>query len=243
MPDNGMNKHALVTGASSGIGLSITQHLLAKGYRVTGISRRGIIGQEHSLFTPVALDLANSKQIELTLKQLLAGNQFDCFIHSAGYGEFGSIEQFSVNRIERAIQVNLTSALIICRHLIPAFRARRAGRLIFIGSESGLNAGRKGALYSAAKFGLRGFSQALRDDCASDNIQVSLINPGMVRSPFFDGLSFAPADNIENAIAPAQIAELVHFILNSGDNIVFDEVELSPRIKSINFSPPSQASD
>lgn len=241
MPVNGTNKHALVSGASSGIGLSITQLLLNSGYQVTGMSRRGVIEKEHPSFTPVSLDLADSKQTELTMKKLLADNHFDCFIHCAGYGDFGSIEQFSVKRIERAIQVNLTSALIICRLLIPALRARKAGRIIFIGSESGLVAGRKSALYSAAKFGLRGFSQALRDDCASDNIQVSLINPGMVRSPFFDGLSFAPADNDENAITPQQVAELVEFILNSSDNIVFDEIELSPRVKSINFSPTPRA--
>lgn len=241
MPVNGTNKHALVSGASSGIGLSITQLLLNSGYQVTGMSRRGVIEKEHPSFTPVPLDLADSKQTELTMKKLLADNYFDCFIHCAGYGDFGSIEQFSVKRIERAIQVNLTSALIICRLLIPALRARKAGRIIFIGSESGLVAGRKSALYSAAKFGLRGFSQALRDDCASDNIQVSLINPGMVRSPFFDELSFAPADNDENAITPQQVAELVEFILNSSDNIVFDEIELSPRVKSINFSPTPRA--
>lgn len=241
MPVNGTNKHALVTGASSGIGLSITRLLLNNDYRVTGISRRGIIEEDHPLFTPISLDLADSRQTELVLKKLLVDNHFDCFIHSAGYGDFGSIEQFSVQRIERAIQVNLTSALIICRLLIPALRARKSGRVIFIGSESGLVAGRKSALYSAAKFGLRGFSQALRDDCASDNIQVSLINPGMVRSPFFDELSFAPADNNENAIKPDQVAELIQFILNSSDNIVFDEVELSPRVKSINFSSKPRA--
>ena len=238
-----MTKHALVTGASSGIGLSITRLLLNDGYKVTGISRRGIIDKDHPLFTPVCLDLANSKQTELTIKRLLIDTDFDCFVHSAGYGDFGSIEQFSVKRIERAIQVNLTSALIICGLLIPAFRARKAGRIILIGSESGLVAGRKSALYSATKFGLRGFSQALRDDCSSDNIQVSLINPGMVRSPFFDKLSFAPADNRENAIDPEQVAQLVYFILSSDDNVVFDEVELSPRVKSINFSPSRNASE
>ncbi len=232
-----MTKHALITGASSGIGLSITRQLLENGCRVTGISRRGKIPQEHDLFTPISLDLADSKKTEKTLKQLLKENSFDCFIHCAGYGEFGSIEQFSVKRIERSIQVNLTSALIICRLLLPTFRANKAGRLIFIGSESSLSAGRKGALYSAAKFGLRGFCQALREDCASDNIQVSLINPGMVRTSFFDGLGFAPGDSSENAIIPDQIAGLVWFILNSDENLVFDEVQLSPRIKSINFSP------
>lgn len=231
-----MNKHALITGASSGIGLAITRLLLENNYTVTGISRRGVIDVDHPAFKALPLDLANSGDIDRTLKQQLKQNQFDCFIHAAGYGAFGSIEQFSVTQIERAIQVNLTSALILCRQLLPAFRANKSGRMIFIGSESSLTAGRKGALYSAAKFGLRGFCQALREDCGNDGIQVSLINPGMVRSPFFDSLAFAPADNCENAIEPGQLAELVWHILNSAENVVYDEIQLSPRVKSINFS-------
>lgn len=231
-----MNKHALITGASSGIGLAITRLLLENDYRVTGISRRGVIDTDHPAFTPLPLDLASSTDIDRKLKQLLKQNQFDCFIHAAGYGEFGSIEQFSIAQIERAIQVNLTAALILCRQLIPAFRTRKSGRIIFIGSESALLAGRKGTLYSAAKFGLRGFCQALREDCASDGIQISLVNPGMVRTPFFDELAFAPAANNENAIEAEQVAELVWHILNSAENVIYDEIQLSPRVKSINFS-------
>ncbi|MCP4186436.1 MAG: SDR family oxidoreductase [Gammaproteobacteria bacterium] len=228
-----MTRRILITGTSSGIGQATARLLLEKGYSVTGISRK----TEHDdKFKTIQLDLANSHDIDKCLKQLLKTTSFDGFIHAAGYGGFGSIEQFSVTQIERAIQVNLTSALLIARLLVPAFRKQQSGRLIFIGSESALNAGRKGALYSAAKFGLRGFCQALREDCASDGIQVSLINPGMVRSPFFDKLRFAPADQPENAIEPAQIAELVDYILASNDNIVFDDVQLTPRIKSINFS-------
>lgn len=232
-----MNKQALITGASSGIGLATARLLLDKGIQVTGISRRGDVAElEGKNFKPVSLDLADSNETDSQLKQLLKQQSFDCFIHAAGYGTFGSIEQFSVAQIERAIQVNLTSALILCRQLIPAFRQRQSGQLVFVGSESSLTAGRKGAIYSAAKFGLRGFCQALRDDCASDGIQVSLINPGMVRSPFFDELSFAPAEQPENAISTEQVAAMIGHILDSDDNIVFDEVQLTPRIKSINFS-------
>ncbi|MDH5352870.1 MAG: SDR family oxidoreductase [Gammaproteobacteria bacterium] len=232
-----MNKQALVTGASSGIGLATAKLLLNKGLGVTGISRRGQVAElSDENFTAITLDLADSVETDKQLKLILKRQPFDYFIHAAGYGEFGSIEQFSVAQIERAIQVNLTSALILCRQLIPAFRQRQSGRLIFVGSESSLTAGRKGAVYSAAKFGLRGFCQALRDDCASDGIQVSLINPGMVRSPFFNELSFAPAEQPENAISTDQVAALIGHILDSEDNIVFDEVQLSPRVKSINFS-------
>jgi len=233
-----MSKHILVTGASSGIGLATSRLLLSNGYRVTGLSRRGNVeGLDDANFTTLSLDLADNNQIDTQIKQLLKTQGFDGLVHAAGYGQFGSIEQFSIKQIETAIQVNLTSALILCRALIPVFRRQATGHLIFIGSEAAHAAGRKGVLYSAAKFGLRGFCQALRDDCASDGIQVSLINPGMVRGPFFDDLDFAPGDLPANAIEPEQIADTILFMLENNDNIVFDDLQLSPRLKSINFSP------
>ena len=164
-----MNKQALVSGASSGIGLAIARRLLAQDYQVTGISRRGRVadlGDDN--FHPLALDLGDLAAVERQLGELLQRSRFDCFVHAAGRGDFGSIEQFSRLQIEESMRVNLVSAMIICRSLVPGMRRQGQGRIVFIGSESARQAGRKGALYSAAKFGLRGFCQALREDCAAD---------------------------------------------------------------------------
>jgi short-subunit dehydrogenase len=229
-------KHALVTGSSSGIGLAITRSLLEQGYEVTGISRRGQTDAlRHDRYYAQAIDLDDLGALETELKTILETREFDCFVHAAGRGYFGSIEQFSIAQIEKAIRVNLVSGMVICRGLLPGLRRRGAGRIVFIGSEAALQTGRKGALYSAAKFGLRGFCLSLREDCASDGIQVSLVNPGMVRSPFFDELPFAPGANPENAIEVGDVAEVVLQILNSSPHIVIDEINLSPRVKSINF--------
>ena len=227
---------ALVTGASSGIGLATARRLLAENWRVIGISRRGAVAELDSpAFEPVALDLADAAATAAAIDGLQAEHEFDCLVHAAGAGRFGSIEQFSVTQIESAIALNLTSALVIARGLLPAMRRRRRGQLLFIGSEAALSPGRKGAVYSAAKFGLRGFCFALRDDCAADGLRVSLINPGMVRSPFFDQLGFAPGAAAENAITVEDLADLIWQVLNTSADIVVDEINLSPRVKSIDF--------
>ncbi len=227
---------ALVTGASSGIGLACAERLLADGYHVLGLSRRGDVPQlAGESFTPLALDLTDLDAIEPALRASLGGKPVDCLVHAAGAGLFGSIEQFSVAQIDASLRLNLTSALVLCRTLVPPMRQAGRGQLIFIGSEAALEAGRKGALYGAAKHGLRGFCRALREDCAAAGIRVSLINPGMVRSAFFDKLDFAPGAATANAIEVGDVAALVAQLLASSESIVIDEITLSPRVRSIAF--------
>ena len=226
----------LVTGCSSGIGLATTRLLLSQNKPVIGMSRNPqIAGISDELFTGVAADLGNLGQLEKILKELLSEFEIGALVHCAGEGLFGSLEQFSVAQIQNNLTVNLTSALVICRQLIPPMRRLSHGRLLIVGSESALNAGKKGSLYSAAKFGLRGLCQSLRADCAADGIAVSLINPGMVRSPFFDQQTFAPGPAPENAIEVDDVAGQIWNLLQTPEHLVIDELNLSPMIKSLQF--------
>ena len=154
MSDNLANKTALVTGASSGIGLAISRSLIAEQCQVIGIARDFTkLDLSSELFTTHSQDLVELEQTAELIKSIAEQQPIDYFIHSAGAGLFGSIEQFSVNQIDSFIKTNLTSALVISHELIPGMRQARHGRIIFIGSESALQAGKKGALYSSAKFG------------------------------------------------------------------------------------------
>jgi 3-hydroxy acid dehydrogenase / malonic semialdehyde reductase len=232
------NKTAVITGSSSGIGLAIVNTLLQQQCKVIGIARNHKKASiDNPLFTAYDQDLSDLKQSEPLIKGICKEHTIDIFIHCAGEGLFGSIEQFSIAQIDRNIRTNLTSALLLAHYLVPNMRRLDSTNMLFIGSESALNAGKKGALYSSAKFGLRGLALSLREDCARDGIRVTLLNPGMVDSPFFDNQSFRPGSDKSNSISTGDIAECVLHVLNSSPDIVFDEINVSPRNKSIDFRP------
>jgi len=235
--NNFSNKLAIITGASSGIGLDIAHTLLQKGCQVIGIARDfSKCDINHKAFKGYEQDLSDLNKTDQLIKKIAKEPPVDFFIHCAGSGLFGSVEQFSAQQIDKYIKSNLSSAIVCAHQIIPIMRKNKSGKIIFMGSESSLKAGKKGALYSSAKFGLRGLALSLREDCGKDNIAVSIINPGMVRTPFFDQQSFKPGIEASNAIDVKDISNTVIHILESDSNIVFDEINISPRNKSIDFN-------
>lgn len=215
---------------------------MQRGHRVIGISRDcNQFTTPHARFKCLALDLSDPRSLAERLpatKRLLA--DVDTAVFCAGYGRFGHLEQFSFNQIQELISVNLTSQIFIAKTLLPGLKQKAFGDLIFIGSEAALRGSRKGAVYCATKFALRGFAQSLRDECARSGIRVSIINPGMVKSAFFDKLDFEPGADTSNYLEPNDVAEAVNFIINADPSITIDELNLNPLNKVVNFkkSPP-----
>ncbi|MCZ6795808.1 MAG: SDR family NAD(P)-dependent oxidoreductase, partial [Planctomycetota bacterium] len=94
---------------------------------------------------------------------------------------------------------------------------------------------RQGAVYCASKFALRGFAQALREECAASGVRVTIVNPGMVRTGFFDDLDFAPGEEPANYVLPEDVAEVVAAVLSMRRETVVDEINLSPLKKVVRF--------
>lgn len=228
-------KHILISGSSSGIGRAITEKLLAENYSVIGLAR------DHKKFSPKsphyyphAIDFADietlEKQLRVIQKKYIT---IDSIICCAGFGEFCELEQFSIRNMQRIINVNFLSQAILVKSLLPDFKKRRSGKIIFLGSECALEGQKKASLYSATKFALRGFAQSLRKECASAHIAITLINPGVVATPFFDSLAFQPAEGFEHAVQPEQIATLITTLLPLEHNCVVEEINLQPMKNAI----------
>jgi NADP-dependent 3-hydroxy acid dehydrogenase YdfG len=226
----------LVTGASDGIGAAITRRLLKQGHRVVAVGRDFSRWPDEAGLEKRIVDLASLEKLPGQLQLITADHpDMDGVVLNAGSGRFGNLEEFSYQQINDLVTINLLQHLYVARALVPRLKQSARGDIIIIGSEAALTGGRKGAVYSACKFALRGFAQSLRAECSSSGIRVCLINPGMVDTGFYEELDFKPGEQAENALRAEDIADAVMLVLDAHPGAVFDEINLNPLKKVIQF--------
>lgn len=172
---------ALVTGATGGLGEAIARALAARGARLVLTGRRQEVLEPLSRelgARTVVCDLADPDALE---PLLVDAGAVDVLVANAGVPADGPIEEYEVDQIDRALDVNLRAPILLARALAPAMVSRGQGHLVFISSLSGKVATSGSALYSATKFGLRGFASALRQDLWETGVGVSTVFPGFIR--------------------------------------------------------------
>ena len=94
-----------------------------------------------------------------------------------------------------------------------------------MGSEAAFEGKKEGSIYCATKFALRGFCQALRQECGSSSVKVSIVHPSLVNTPFYQNLSIYP----KSSILAEDIADWISYLLHSRDRVVFDEIMIKPK--------------
>ncbi len=171
----------LLTGATGGLGAELARALAARGAALVLSGRREDALTAIAAETggrPVPCDLADPDAPEALARE--AGD-VDILIANAALPASGPITTFSVAEMDRALMINLRAPMILGRLLGEAMAARRSGHLVFISSLSGKAASVGSSVYSATKFGLRGFSLGLREDLSPAGVGVSCVFPGIVR--------------------------------------------------------------
>lgn len=184
----------LITGASSGIGAATARLLAANGYRVALAARRlerlqalqAEIEAAGGQALAIQADVSDAASLEAMLQHTLqAYGQVDLLFNNAGFGRTKWLEQLDPqDDIAAQIATNLTGVILAARAVLPHMIERRSGHIINMGSLAGLLATPTYSVYAATKFGLRGFSDALRREVGVYGIHVSVIYPGGVASDF-----------------------------------------------------------
>ena len=171
----------LLTGANGGIGRAIAKQLRAAGAQIIVSGRRADalkpIADEVQATTIVA-DLAKREDVERCLAE---AGPVDILVANAALPATGALWEFTPEQIARAVEVNLTAPMLMARRTADAMLERKRGHIVFISSISGKVATLGSSVYSATKFGLRGFALGLREDLRPHNVGVTTIFPGFIR--------------------------------------------------------------
>jgi uncharacterized protein len=199
----------LLTGATGGLGQAIARRLHGLGATLVLTGRRTDVLEPLAAETgarAIALDLADPAAVEALAADCADA---DVLIANAGLPASGHVMSFSPEQIDRALAVNLRAPMILARLLGERMADRGAGHIVFVSSLSGKAATARSGVYSATKFGLRGFAQSLREDLRTSGVGVSAIFPGFVRDAgmFHDtGTKLPPG---LGTVAPDAVAEAV----------------------------------
>lgn len=184
-----VDKVAIVTGASSGIGAATARELSRRGATVVLAARRinELDRQAEALRAAggdaiaVGTDLTDAAQVKSLVHQTMAKfGRVDVVVNNAGANWHRPLASTPPAELIRLVDVNLLGAMLLTRSVLPEMLARRHGSIVFVGSLSGRVA--MEPLYSATKYGLRGFGLALRRQLAGTGVSVSLVSPGNIRT-------------------------------------------------------------
>jgi NAD(P)-dependent dehydrogenase (short-subunit alcohol dehydrogenase family) len=179
------SKIALVTGASSGIGLATAARLAKDGFTVYGTSRRGADAGRQS-FEMLALDVTNDESIEAAVGEVMRrSGRIDVLVNNAGFGVgLAGDEETSIAQTKAIFDTNFFGTVRMTRAVIPHMRRRGAGRIINMGSGLGIFPMPYMAIYSASKHALEGYSESLDHELRTRGIRVVVIEPGVTRTAF-----------------------------------------------------------
>ncbi|MGZ3601744.1 MAG: SDR family NAD(P)-dependent oxidoreductase [Ktedonobacterales bacterium] len=181
---------AIVAGASSGIGAATALELARRGARVVLAARRAeelagvaqAIKEAGGEARAIQTDVTDTKQVARLVREATdAYGRIDVLVNNAGIGARSALAQMPAEEIARVVNVNLMGAMLATRAALPGMLERRHGVIISVASVAGIVA--VDPVYSATKFGLRGFSLSLRREVQDSGVSVSVVSPGFIRTP------------------------------------------------------------
>lgn len=225
----------LVTGASSGFGKETAQYLSKKGFRVYGSSRKCFNGEKAGDFTMVNMDVTNEESVRDAVNYILdREGKIDVLYNNAGMGISGSIEDTTLEEAKLIFETNFFGMMRVTRAVLPNMRKMGQGYIINTSSIGGIIGLPFQGLYSASKFAVEGFTEALSKEVKGFGIKVCMIEPGDFKTGFTanrryvknsaEGSAYREAflknmkfiENEENnGCEPIEMAKIIYKIINT----------------------------
>ncbi len=225
---------AIVTGASSGIGLEISKVLCRLGYEVFGIGRNFDKDKELTAesFHPILCNLLDTEKLCETIKEISSDHHMAILVNNAGTAYYGLHEELNPKKIQQMVRTNLEVPMILTCLLLRELKKNK-GYVINISSVTAGSSNPHGCAYGATKAGLSSFSRSLFDEARKYGVKVVTISPDMTQTNLYRNANFKESDDIQSYLMPQEVAKAVEFVLSQRDGLVISDITLKPQIHRI----------
>ena len=227
---------AVVTGAGRGIGRAVAVAFAREGAFVVLAARsaREIASVQRDIEATggralaVATDVRQEPAVAALVTRALAeGGRIDCLVTAAGLAAFGPVADAKTADWDQLMAVNLRGAFLCCRAVLPAMTAQRRGTIINIGSVVTSRTLPGSAAYTAAKYGLLGFSRVLAEEMRTHGVRVGVLSAGATDTPLWDAVPQPPDRAL--MLKPEQIAEAALLMASLAPGAALEEMTLLPQ--------------
>lgn len=195
------NKTWFITGTSQGIGLVLVKQLLAQGFNVVATARNAeslktAVDNSSDQFLPLQVNLIDEESVKQAVATAIEKfGSIEYLVNNAGYGLIGGIEESTDIEVRANFDVNVFGLLNVTRAILPYMRAAKFGHIVNLSSVFGLIAGGGWGIYCGTKFAVEGLSEALAQEVKPFGINVTIIEPGYVRTNFLNSSSLIASKN------------------------------------------------
>lgn len=233
-----VDKVAIVTGGTKGIGKAIAKALLSEGARVVIASRNtDNINSAVKALSPISkqiyakhLDVSSFEQSnELVNWAIGQFQKIDILVNNAGIGHFAKLTDITESDYDKVMNTNLKGVFNICKAVLPHMIEKKNGNIINIASLGGKHGFASGTIYCASKFALRGFSESLMLEVREHNIRVISIYPGSVDTEFSNESNISNL-NKDKKLKPEDIANAVILAVTADRRCLMSEIDIRPTL-------------
>lgn len=220
---------AIVTGASSGIGLSISKELLNLGYKVYGLGRDfSKSNLDNNNFIKLESNLMDINSLVTKINEIKKSNDIKILVNNAGVGYFSPHEELNPKKIHEMVTINLEVPLVLSQILLRTLKKNK-GYIINISSIEAKKSSAHGCAYGATKAALSHFSSSLFDETRKYGVKVITIHPDITKSNFYRNSNFKEGANDDSFLIPEEIASAVAMAISQRDNLVITDITIRPQ--------------
>ena len=222
---------AIITGASTGIGQSLSVKL-SEQYLVYLISRnqdnlnktKQLINAQNNECKIIVADISKIESINMIYSQIQHKEKIELLINNAGIGVFKNITDTSIEDWDNTLNTNLRGSFLMTKMVIDGLKSKKNGKIVFISSVAGLQPYKNSTAYVSSKYGLRGFASALREELREFNIKVITVFPGAVNTSIWDDKNMEELR--KDMMNSEDLSQTIVHAINAPNNCVTEEITI-----------------